>query len=64
MFRQRLLFFSTKRCSLAANSLEGFLYHKIDEEFENIQKPDFNFCIEMKHVGQSIGIIIFDYVKR
>ena len=53
MFRQRLLFFSTKRRSLTTNSLEGFLYHKIDEEFENIQKPDFNFCIEIKYVRKN-----------
>ena len=53
MFRQRLLFFSTKRCSLAANSLECFLYHQIDKEFEKIRKPDFNFRIEIKYVRKS-----------
>ena len=26
-----------------------FLYHQIDKEFENIQKPHFNFCIEIKY---------------
>ena len=27
-----------------------FLYHQIDKEFENIQKPHFNFCIEIKYI--------------
>ena len=30
-----------------------FLYHQIDKEFENIQKPDFNFCIEIKYIRKS-----------
>ena len=45
-----------------------FLYYETDKELENIQNlvsDDFNFRIEIKYVkkvGQSIGIIIFDYV--
>ena len=30
-----------------------FLYHKIDKEFEIIQKANFNFCIEIKCVRKS-----------
>ena len=39
-----------------------FLYHQIDKEFENIQKPDFNFHIEIKYVRKSR--IEIKYVRK
>ena len=35
------------------NCYKVFLYHQIDKEFENIQKPDFNFRVEIKYVRKS-----------
>ena len=61
-------YLSPKEAPWQPNHWKDFLYYETDKELKNIQNlvsDDFNFRIEIKYVkkvGQSIGIIIFDYV--